>query len=282
MKKIIALCSLAMLLCSCAGVNVKKPDIDNVKKIAILSVTSNEEYLDIEVAEGKKETLLGMVGNIIKDNVEMINEGQVNVVTHGANALFQVLNGIEGWSVIPFDEVVNNEAVAEAFGNESKSTMEKIESFADRIAPRNGVRHVMPKGMYEITYDDVEPAGNTWVNGERIEAPMLRKIGKLCGDLGVDAIAVAEYSFYYETGMMTTLTHNVTPIAYVNVVLVDKNGEKILYTDRGWKKFEGSESARINRDYVDMHADKSVNAYKNVVDVAMEGFRKEAVKKLAK
>jgi len=282
MKKLIALCAFSMLLCSCAGINVKKPDIDNVKKIAILSVTSNEEYQDVEVAEGKKESLLGMVGNIIKDNVEMINEGQVDVVTHGAKALFQALNGIEGWTVIPFEEVLNNESVAAAFGNEDKSTMEKVESFAERIAPKNGVRHVMPKGMYEITYDDVEPPGNTWVNGERIEAPMLRKLGKLCGDLGVDAVAIAEYTFYYETGMMTTLTSNVTPIGVVNVVLVDKNGEKILYTDRGWKKFEGSESARINRNYVDMHSDKSIKAYKALTDDAMEAFRKEAAKQLAK
>ena len=38
MKKLIALCSFVFLLCSCAGVNVKQPDIGNVKKVAILSV----------------------------------------------------------------------------------------------------------------------------------------------------------------------------------------------------------------------------------------------------
>ena len=90
MKKLIALCSFVFLLCSCAGVNVKQPDIGNVKKVAILSVTGSEEYEDIEVVKGKKETLLSVVGNIIKDNVEMINEPQVNIATHGANALFQV------------------------------------------------------------------------------------------------------------------------------------------------------------------------------------------------
>ncbi|SOE75738.1 hypothetical protein SAMN05720781_1770 [Fibrobacter sp. UWT3] len=34
MKKLIALCSFVFLLCSCAGVNVKQPDIGNVKKVA--------------------------------------------------------------------------------------------------------------------------------------------------------------------------------------------------------------------------------------------------------
>ena len=45
MKKLIALCSFVFLLCSCAGVNVKQPDIGNVKKVAILSDNVNNEEL---------------------------------------------------------------------------------------------------------------------------------------------------------------------------------------------------------------------------------------------
>ena len=130
MKRLALLFSCAALLCSCAGVNVKQPDIGNVKKVAILSVTGTEDFEDIEVAEGKKETLLSVVGNIIKDNVEMINEPQVNIVTHGANALFQALNGIEGWSVIPFEQVNSNEEVKAYF--EDKNTLEKMEDFANK------------------------------------------------------------------------------------------------------------------------------------------------------
>lgn len=280
MKRIAILFAAAALLCSCAGINVKQPDVGNVKKIAILSVTGSEEYEDIEVAQGKKETLLSVVGNIIKDNVEMINTEQVDVVTHGANALFQVLNGIEGWSVIPFETVLDNEQVKAFF--EGKDTFGKIEDFANRVAPKDGYRRVMPKGMYEVSYNQIVPQENRWVNGERAEAPFLRGIGKLCEALDVDAVAVAEYYFYYETGMTTTLTRNVTPIVFVDVALIDKNGEKVLYTDRGWKKIEGSESAKINRDYVNLSEEKSVKAYKLAIDKIMDEFRKEASKKLAK
>lgn len=280
MKRIAFLFSCAALLCSCAGVNVKQPDIGNVKKVAILSVTGSENYEDIEVAQGKKETLLSVVGNIIKDNVEMINAEQVDIVTHGANALFQVLNGIEGWSVVPFETVLDNEQVKDFF--EGKDTFGKIEDFANRVAPKDGYRRVMPKGMYEVSYNQVVPQENRWVNGERAEAPLLRGIGKLCDALGVDAIAIAEYYFYYETGMTTTLTRNVTPIVFVDVAMIDRNGEKVLYTDRGWKKIEGSESAKINRDYVNLSEEKSVKAYKLAIDKIMDEFRKEATKKLAK
>lgn len=280
MKKIIALCSFVFLLCSCAGVNVKKPDIDSVKKVAILSVTGSEDYEDIESVKGQKENLLSVVGNIIKDNVEMINEPQVNVATHGANALFRVLNGIEGWSVIPFEQVLDNEEVKAFF--ENKDTWGKVEDFANKVAPRDGKRRVAARGMYELSFDKVVPEGHTWVNGERIEAPVHRALGKMCQSLGVDAIAVAEFYFYYETGMMTKLTSNVTPIVLVNVAMIDKNGEKVLFTDRGWKQIEGSESAKIRHNYVDLRDDRSVKAYNLAIDKIMDEFRKEAVKKLAK
>lgn len=279
MKKIIALCSFMFLLCSCAGVNVKKPDIDNVKKVAILSVTGSEDYEDIESVKGQKENLLSVVGNIIKDNVEMINEPQVNVATHGANALFRVLNGIEGWSVIPFEQVLDNEEVKAFF--ENKDTWGKVEDFANKVAPRDGKRRVAARGMYELSFDKVVPEGHTWVNGERIEAPVHRALGKMCQSLGVDAIAVAEFYFYYETGMMTKLTSNVTPIVLVNVAMIDKNGEKVLFTDRGWKQIEGSESAKIRHNYVDLRDDRSVKAYNLAIDKIMDEFRKEATKKLA-
>ena len=279
MKKIIALCSFVFLLCSCAGVNVKKPDIDNVKKVAILSVTGSEDYEDIESVKGQKENLLSVVGNIIKDNIEMINEPQVNIATHGANALFQVLNGIEGWSVIPFEQVLDNEEVKAFF--ENKDTWGKVEDFANKVAPRDGKRRVAARGMYELSFDKVVPEGHTWVNGERIEAPVHRALGKMCQSLGVDAIAVAEFYFYYETGMMTKLTSNVTPIVLVNVAMIDKNGEKVLFTDRGWKQIEGSESAKIRHNYVDLRDDRSVKAYNLAIDKIMDEFRKEATKKLA-
>ena len=122
----------------------------------------------------------------------------------------------------------------------------------------------------------------TWVNGERVEAPILRGIGKLCETLGVDAIAVAEFYFAYETGMMTKVTSNVTPIVAVNVVLVDKNGNKILYTDYGWKTFESDDAAKINRDYLNLKDNRSIKAFKRGVDIAVAGFKEKAAKKLGK
>lgn len=282
MKTKLLFLGAALLLCSCAGINVKQPEIGTVKKIAILSVTSNEEYLDIKVQKGEKETLLRGIGNVIKDNVEFITEDQVNVVTYGANQLFKTFSEIQGWTVVPF-ETVTQSADVEAFYKETKVEGESVNLGGIKLKEKQDIRRVAPQGMRVLPFNKVIPNGSTWVNGERIEAPILRGMGKLCEILGVDAIAVAEYSFAYETGMMTQVTNNVTPIVAVNVVLVDKNGNKILYTDTGWDQFESEDSAKLRNGYVSLNdGGRSINAYKKGIDASMAGFKEKAAKKLGK
>lgn len=271
----------SLLLCSCAGINVKQPEMGTVKKIAILSVTGNEDIKDIKVEKGKKESLLRSVGNVIKDNTDLFNEEPITIVTHGANELFRTFNEIEGWTVVPFETVTQSPEV-EAFFVDNKIEGESMNVGAVKIKEKQDVRRATPKGMRALPYNKVNPQGMTWVNGERVEAPVLRGIGKLCETLDVDAIAVVEFYFAYETGMTTSLTNNVTPLIAMNVALIDKNGNKILYTDYGWKNFESDKSAKINRDYLNLQDDRSVKAYIRGVDIAVAGFKEKAVKKLGK
>lgn len=276
MKKLIALCAMTLLLCSCAGVNVKKPDIGSVKKIAILGVTSPEEYKDIESTKEKKKSLLATVaGNLLADNVEMLTDAQVEVITYGAKALTNTFNGISGWSVIPMEDVTSNEEVRHFYGDD-KSTME---AFAELF---RSTRYVTPKGMSPILYEQLNPRDKHWVNGVRVDEAYRRSIGKLCETLDVDAIAVAEYNFFYEKGMMTNITNNVTTYVFVDVVLVDKNGEMLLYTDRGWEKFEGDDNAHYSSGHLDYGASKTIAAYKSNIDKAMSEFKKQADKKIGR
>lgn len=275
MRKLITLCASALLLCSCAGVNVKKPDIDNVKKIAILGVTSPEQYKDIEETKKEKDKglLATVAGNLLADNVEVLTAPQVEVITYGGKALANTLNGINGWSVIPQDEVINNEDVRHFYGDDKSS----LEAFAELF---RSTRYVTPKGMAPILYSQMNPNGVHYVNGVRVDQAYRMSMGKLCESLNVDAIAVAEYNFFYETGMMSNITHNATPYVFVDVIIIDKTGEMILYTDRGWDKFEGSENVRFDHGTVDYGASKTIAGYKANIDQAMAEFKKQAEKKL--
>ena len=71
-------------------------------------------------------------------------------------------------------------------------------------------------------------------------------------------------------------------IKYKNSEVLIKNGNKILYTDYGWKTFESDDAAKINRDYVNLKDDRSIKAYKRGVDSAVAGFKEKAAKKLGK
>lgn len=288
MKRIILFCCLALLLCSCAGINVKKPDIGNVKKIAILAVTGNEEFIDIEEFKEKKETLMSFVGGIIKDNVEYFTEEQVTIVTHGANELHKALSSIDGWTVVPFEETLNSEDVKAFFASDAiQKTAEAIENaenhlHMDKIHNAKKPRYVTPTGMMPLPYNYIVPSGHYYVNNTKVEDFILKPVGELCEKLDVDAIAIADFQFAYEKGMMTKLMNRVTPIVRVDVALVDKSGNMILYSDRGWDQFEGDDYARYSNGGVDMKASGTVDVYRATVNKAVEGFKKKAAAKIGK
>ena len=84
MKHFAALCSLAFLLCSCAGVHVQKPEVENVKKIAILSVSASEDIkkLEDEEEEGSlKDALVGVATSAAEDNVKELGKGRERLIS---------------------------------------------------------------------------------------------------------------------------------------------------------------------------------------------------------
>ena len=279
MKHFAALCSLAFLLCSCAGVHVQKPEVDNVKKIAILSVSASEDIKKLENEEDSgslKDALVGVATSAAEDNVEQLAKGRERLITHGADALAATLGSIKGWAVIPSEEVTGNPDVQKFF---EPTGAEGVINKIARLVPVNGWRYMTPKGMHELPYEAVV-SGETALFGAKTDDQEVReKVGKLCEALNVDAIAVAEYYFFYEEGGLLP-TARATPVAMVDVVLIDKKGNKLLHTDHGWTQVTGKGNVMLVDKYVDLHSDPSVDAYVNTIDKAMDEFKKAAKKKL--
>ena len=101
MKHLVALSSLAFLLCSCAGVHVQKPEVNDVKKIAILSVSASEDIKKLEDEEeggSLKDALVGVATSAARDNVPQLAKGRERLITHGADALAETLGSIKGWA----------------------------------------------------------------------------------------------------------------------------------------------------------------------------------------
>ena len=136
-----------------------------------------------------------------------------------------------------------------------------------------------PAGMHALPYEAVV-SGETALFGAKTDDQEVREeVGKLCEALNVDAIAVAEYYFFYEEGGLLP-TARATPVAMVDVVLIDKKGNKLLHTDHGWTQVKGKGNVMLVDKYVDLQSDPSVDAYINAIDKAMGEFKNAAKKKL--
>jgi hypothetical protein len=279
MKKAIALCSLAFLLCSCAGVHVQKPEVNDVKKVAILSVSASEDIKKLEDEEESgslKDALVGVATSAAEDNVKQLSKGREKIITHGADALAEILAGLDGWTVVPAEEVAGNADVQKFF---DPTGAEGVMSKIARLVPVNGWRYMTPQGMHELPYETVV-SGETALFGAKTDDQEVReKVGTLCESLNVDAVAVAEYYFFYEDGLLT-LANTAKPVVMVDVVLIDKKGNKLLFTDHGWTQVKGNGSVMLVDKYVDLQSDTSVDTYVNTIDKAMSEFKKAAKKKL--
>lgn len=279
MKKAITLCSLALLLCSCAGVHVQKPEVNDVKKVAILSVSASEDIKKLEDEEESgslKDALVGVATSAAEDNVKQLSKGREKIITHGADALAETLAGLDGWTVVSAEEVTGNADVQKFF---DPTGAEGVMSKIARLVPVNGWRYMTPQGMHELPYETVV-SGETALFGAKTDDQEVReKAGKLCESLNVDAVAVAEYYFFYEDGLLT-LANTAKPVVMVDVVLIDKKGNKLLFTDHGWTQVKGNGSVMLVDKYVDLQSDTSVDAYVNTIDKAMAEFKKAAKKKL--
>lgn len=279
MKHFAALCSLAFLLCSCAGVHVQKPEVDDVKKIAILSVSASEDIKKLEDEEESgslKDALVGVATSAARDNVPQLAKGRERLITHGADALAETLGSIKGWAVISRDEVTGNADVQKFF---DPTGAEGVINKLSRLVPVNGWRYMAPTGMHVLPYEAVVSNETALFGAKTDDQEVRESVGKLCEALNVDAIAVAEYYFFYEEGGLLP-TARATPVAMVDVVLIDKKGNKLLHTDHGWTQVKGKGNVMLVDKYVDLQSDTSVDAYVNAIDKAMGEFKKAAKKKL--
>jgi hypothetical protein len=273
----------AILLAGCAGgVQVKKPEIDSVKKVAVVSVTANREIskVDAKKDSGNTSLLSALGGALVKAVLPEEIAEQTQIVTHGDQKLGELFAGLSGWSLVPESVVLGNadyQVVTSADGKAQDSLSKGLAAIAT-------ADWVVPAGQQVIPLDSVIPTSNSYVNGERAEAPTLRKLGNLCAKLGADAIVVAEYKLSYKTtflsgasgtGLFASVRGKAKPIVEVNLAVVNRDGKVVLKSARGWASFEGKEIPMMYKGEVDLKDPKgeSVIGYNATVDAAVQALR---------
>ncbi|MCK9181840.1 MAG: hypothetical protein M0P13_03020 [Fibrobacteraceae bacterium] len=282
---------VASLLCSCAGINVEHPEVDQIKTVAIVGATANVKFGDIDGKEKKESSGMKLLSAMVNSALPEATAEQVAIVTYGATALTNTFNSLNGWKAVPIDVVVENQAYQDLFKPKSENAViNKLEGLQQILGKASWV---VPTGMYPVPYDAVVPQSTTYVNGEKIEAETLRRLASLCQALNVDAVAVVQYYFAYDRGLLsgmngTGLFSNVrgysTPMVGMNVAMIDKNGKVILSTDRGWGKFKADDTVpMMYHNEVDLKDGKGkcVDGYNKTIDKALASFKEKAAQKLS-
>lgn len=278
--------------CATAPVQIQRPGIDAVKKVAVISVTSNLKIRDIEEKEPQKASgLAGLLGAVVQAIAPETAAEQVAIVTHADKKIGEMFAGLDGWTLLPEATVLGNADYKAFFGTGGEKSAKKdlVNAALLGVATPDTV---VPAGMYPIPLTALIPGTNKYVNGEREEAPTLRKVGSLCAKLGVDAVAVAEVKLSYKktflsgvsgSGLFANARGNSKPVVEVNLAVVNAKGELVLQSTRGWATFEGEAVPMMLQGEADLKDKdgKCVAEYQATVGKAVTGLTAEVVKQLA-
>lgn len=178
----------ALVLGGCSSI-VKKPDINNVKTAAIISI-----YANSDVPEVKRR------GKVKGWNQKMKREVSDEFFNVYADSLGQM-----GWKVVSADKVIKSEAYKAAFEPQLKTkneTAQKLMKFAAKLQEMSeGFNYFTPKGMHPIDLSSQSLRKVSYVNGKRVDKR--KELAGFARELGVDAVVVVQLDYCYKGGKLS-------------------------------------------------------------------------------
>jgi hypothetical protein len=294
-KILIPAALVAVLLSSCAGVKVVRPQVDQVKSAAFVSITTNVEIPSTEAVkekEKKKESIFSALKKATSTpDLPTLLPQQQELESYTIKGLSDMLSSLSDIKVVPVESVLSNSEYQNV--DDLNTGSELVDKMASNMAAQDNAAWGAPQGMKVISYDQVVPTSTNYSNGERTETRLLKKLGTLCGPLGVDAVAVAQLYLAYEPSTFTIIMNGdpadkgrgyATPVVLVNLVLINKDGEAVLKSDQGWDRFTGEKIPMLNDGKVDFGdaKGKTLSEFKSVIDAGVTAMKVKARKALSK
>ena len=203
------LCILAVAGCSSI---VKKPEIGQVKKVAILSLYANDKIVE--------ESGLGIAQN-------WPAEFKMQVAEKALQAHKRELNKL-GWEVVSEKDVVQSESYQAAFRDEVKSQQadpkpKRLLALAQNLHNNN---YFTPAGMFPIEFSD--KAANTTYYGDQSRNPKA-KLAELAKSLNVDAVLVVQMDYCYKGGTWSMLgTGEAVMTAASSIKAINHEGKLVI------------------------------------------------------
>ena len=206
-------------LAACTSI-VKKPDINNVKKVALVSVYGNQNIRELKQSGWARQS----------EVVTGFNDQQRQKVAELALNYYEAkLKEMGSWKVLPVQQMLTSakfsaamkelRAVKDASGKkvDESSLSGKLGQFLTNVAEMG---YLSPAGMHPLPISD---------ENRNASQGVIKSLVKLAKDLDVDAVAVVQIDLAY-TGGTFSLGGTGTAVASVasSIKLVDKNGVVVV------------------------------------------------------
>lgn len=290
---------LVFFLAGCGSILVR-PAVDDVKKVAIVSVYMNKDFYNIKSPRSQEGTnaFNKLLGGVVKKGMGELGEKlsedmeQDQIVTYGLKMYADQLKDVGGWQIVALNEVVNNEAYQKLIESNVKGSLPK--ALVSVLQEERKNYWVTPDKMHYIPISSVVKTGKTYYYGDAKDpqAETRKALGQLCQDLRVDGIALVELDMGYRFGKIGKLTWSsglggatsAIPSVSSALVVINKNGEVAVNTGLiargGGERYEGDSAPMVKNDKVVLKNDSN-----RIVEVFNQAIEKSAIglkEKLAK
>jgi hypothetical protein len=201
-------------LAGCASI-VKKPDIDKVAKVAVLSVYANET-----VPESSGRGVVTGWDNSFRMEV-----------AENALAISETYVGKLGWHVVPANTIVSSRDYQDAFTVKANSGNEKLDAAASAVGNfmmrQRMTNFFTPPGMHPIVLKAENT--NSKCYGNNCPEDPREKLAAIANKMGVDAVVIVGIDYCYGGGTWSlagTGEAKMTAASWIRAV--SKEGQTII------------------------------------------------------
>ncbi len=185
-----------------------KPHSDQVKKVALVNVYANRGVRSFDGAS-KMAGLTALASMVTKK--EGKDEGEIDfggtrLVKYGVATFDDEFAKIEGWDVVPSDQVLASKAYQDFVKR------------ADDLFPNDAMRK-----LNQLSY--LTPDKMVYLVGEGREGKSKQMLTQLAQELGVDAVAVMEMDVAYTASTSVGGTGTASAYAGVSLLMVNRYGD---------------------------------------------------------
>ena len=199
---------LCLQLGGCFTSIVKKPEIDQVKRVAILSL-----YADQKVPSDKGT-------GIVKDWDDKV---RLQVADDALNTYRKALSTL-GWQVVNPQKVLESREYQQAFKVSDNKTVSKVASFLQNVYQQ---QFFTPPGMLPIVLSD--EVANTRYYGDAKQDNPVATLAGMAKKLNVDAVVLVQMDYCYTGGTFSLLgSGQAVMSAGASVKAINQKGDVVV------------------------------------------------------